>query len=101
MGDGNNRWKLQLRYFLLGVGSVCAILFLTGSVEYSHSTLNFGRYQLSSWATQVNNNSGVIGAFVMDTVSGETKTVYIRTYGQPGKSSVIKNDLKKAFSAVE
>jgi hypothetical protein len=100
--DGKNHlWRQELKYFLLGVGSVCAIVFLSGATDYANSSLNFGRYQLSSWATQLNDRGGVVGAFVMDTVSGETKTVYIRTYGEAGKSHLIKNNLKKSFSAME
>ena len=101
MNSKNTLWKQQLKYFLLGVGSILTIVLLGASTDYSSSSLNFGRYQLSSWATQLNDEGGVVGAFVMDTVSGETKTVYIRTYGDPGKSKLVKNNLKKTFSAME
>lgn len=46
-------------------------------------------------------NSGAVGAFVMDTVSGETRTVYMRTYGKPPASRAVKNDLKKPFHAID
>ncbi len=101
MNSKNTLWKQQLKYFLLGVGSILTIVLLSASTDYSNSSLNSGRYQLSSWATQLGDNSGVVGAFVMDTVSGETKTVYIRTYGEERKSKLIKNNLKKAFSVME
>ena len=92
-------------YFSLGVVSLAVVSFLMGAAtDYQNSnnaTLNFGRYAISSWATQVDNKSGVVGAFVLDTVSGETKTVYIRNYGDVPKSETHKNDLKKPFHAIE
>lgn len=78
-----------------------AIGFLMGAAsDYQNSTLNFGRYQLSAWATQIDKESGVIGAFVIDTVSGETRTAYIRTYGDVPRTKVVKNDLKKPFHSI-
>jgi hypothetical protein len=100
MNNKNTLWKQQLKYFLLGAGSIATIFLLCASTDYASSSLNFGRYQLSTVAGQLTDKSGVIGAFVMDTVSGETKTVYIRIYGEPGKSKVVKNKLKKSFSSV-
>ena len=93
--------KQKLKYFLIGVGCISALFLMGSSTDYGSSSLNFGRYQLSSWSTQLGGKSGAVGAFVMDTVSGETKTVYIRTYGDAGKGTVVKNDLKKSFSSIE
>ncbi len=92
---------IKIKYFLLGIGSAILFLMLTGAEFGSEPTLNFGRYQLSSWATSFGKDSGVLGAFVIDTVSGETKTVYSRIYGNPPRTKVIKNDLKKPFSAIK
>lgn len=90
------------------LGALCLFLgsFLLGAAsDYVHNnnntTLNFGRYAISSWATQLDSKSGVVGAFVMDTVSGETRTVYIRTYGEVPKSEMVKNDLKKPFNSIQ
>ncbi|MFO7760164.1 MAG: hypothetical protein R6V20_00925 [Desulfobia sp.] len=95
-------WYEKLKFFLLGILTLTGLLLLTGASENSSSpTLNYGRYQITSWAGQMSKNSGVIGAFVMDTVSGETKTVYLREYGDVPSSRLLKNDLKKSFSAVE
>lgn len=92
-------------YFCLGIISLALVSFLMGaSADYqpnNSTTLNFGRYALSSWATQIDGKSGVVGAFVLDTVSGETRTVYIRTYGDVPKSETVKNDLKKPFNAIQ
>jgi hypothetical protein len=95
----------RLIYFSLGVLSLAIVAFLMGAAtDYQNSnntTLNFGRYAISSWATQLDNKSGVVGAFVLDTVSGETRTVMIRTYGDVPNSEFVKNDLKKPFIAIQ
>lgn len=97
----NITWQKKLLYFVYGALSLGVVGVLLGAAsDYQKNTLNYGRYQISSWATQVNGNSGMIGAFVMDTVSGETRTVYIRAYGDLPNSKVIKSDLKKPFSAI-
>lgn len=102
MNIKNKVWRERLLFFSLGVMSLGIVALLLGATsDYNVSTLNYGRYQLSSWATQLDQNSGAIGAFVIDTVSGETRTVYMRTYGKPPASRAVKNDLKKAFHAIE
>jgi len=60
----------RLLYFSLGVVSLAIVSFLMGAAtDYQNSnntTLNFGRYAISSWATQIDGKSGVVGAFVVD-----------------------------------
>jgi hypothetical protein len=52
-----------------------------------------GRYQLESWGA-----SGIgFGAFVMDTVSGETKIVYLNT----GMKSSQANHLGMSFEEIK
>jgi hypothetical protein len=105
MDNQKKSFKEKVLYFSLGVLSLAVVGFLLGAtVEYQNSnnaTLNFGRYAISSWATQLDSKSGVVGAFVLDTVSGETRTVYLRTYGDVPKSEMVKNDLKKPFNAIQ
>ncbi len=102
MKTRNTVWRERLLFFSLGALSLGGIFLLLGAAaDYQASTLNYGRYQISSWATQLDKNSGAVGAFVMDTVSGETRTVYMRTYGKPPASRAIKNDLKKPFHAID
>jgi len=95
------KFTKHIQYAIIGAASAFILIMLGGAVNYSNSSLNFGRYQLSSWSTRLSVNGGVVGAFVMDTVSGETKTVYLRTYGNIGKGKVVKNNLKKTFSAMK
>ncbi|MCK5232163.1 MAG: hypothetical protein KAR13_17965 [Desulfobulbaceae bacterium] len=92
----------KIKYFLLGIVAMLGLLLLTGaSLENGVPTLGFGRYQISSWGTSLGNKSGAIGVFIVDTVSGETKTVYTRIYGSPGKGTAVKNDLKKPFISIQ
>lgn len=101
MNTKNSARREKLFFFSLGAFFLLVVSLLMGAAsDYQNSTLNFGRYQISSWATQLNQDSGAIGAFVMDTVSGETRTVYMRTYGNTGKSKVVRNNLKKPFNAL-
>lgn len=101
MKANKSEWREKLFFFALGALSLVTITFLLGAAsDFQNQTLNYGRYQLSSWGTQIGDDSGAVGAFVMDTVSGETRTAYIRTYGTPPASRVLKNDLKKPFHAI-
>ena len=105
MDTRNTLIRDRVLYFFFGVLSLAIVSFLMGASAdnqpNNNTTLNFGRYALSSWATQLDHKSGVVGAFVLDTVSGETRTVYIRTYGDVPKSETVKNDLKKPFNAIQ
>lgn len=97
---------MKLKYFLLGIGSSFLLLMLTGAMNDpgapGSANLSFGRYQLSTWATPFGDQGGAMGAFVIDTVSGETRTVYSRTFGAKAmEGEVIKNDLKKPFSSIQ
>lgn len=98
----NSVWRERLLYFTFGALGLMGVTLLLGAAsDYQHNTLNYGRYQLSAWGTQIGKNGGAVGAFVMDTVSGETRTAYIRTYGDIPSSRVIKNDLKKPFHSIK
>jgi hypothetical protein len=103
MDNAKKMWRERFLYFFLGMLSLALVFFTLGaSTEYQNTTtLNFGRYAISSWATQLDNKSVVVGAFVLDTVSGETRTVYIRTYGDVPESKAVKNDLKKPFISIQ
>ncbi|MFQ5559320.1 MAG: hypothetical protein ACE5FU_01870 [Nitrospinota bacterium] len=91
----------RVKFFCFGVFVVVGILVLTGARDMAPRALNSGRFQISAWAGSFGNNSGGVGVFVVDTISGETKTVYARTYGTPEKGAVLKNDLKKPFVSIK
>lgn len=94
-------WTERTKFFLLGIAVVTGILFLTGADSLSPPAPNYGRFQISSWATSFGNNSGGVGAFIIDTITGETKTVYSRIYGAPEEGKILKNDLKKPFISMD
>ncbi len=101
MENNKSGWGEKAMFFSLGAMFLLMVVLIMGAAsDHKNSTLNFGRYQLSSWATQLNDDSGAIGAFVIDTVSGETRTVYMRTYGKTGESKAVKNNLKKPFISI-
>lgn len=95
----NKIFKERLKFFLFGMLVVLGILFLTGADN--HTTLNNGRYQISAWGGALGEKSGAVGAFVVDTVSGEAKNVYTRTYGINDKGRVVKNNLNKHFNSYQ
>ena len=97
----NGKWQQRVLGFSIGILATLIIALLLGAaVTVKNPTLGYGRYQLSSFATQISEDSAIVGAFMVDTASGETKTVYMRTFGKPPKSTNTKLDLKKPFSAI-
>ena len=96
----NQLWKERVRFFLLGMAVVMGFVLLTGGVD-SPPPPNYGRYQISAWSTQFSAGSGGVGAFVVDTATGETRTAYSRIYGNPGPGEVVKNNLGKKFFSMD
>lgn len=97
---------MKVKYFLMGIATSLLMILLTGAMNDpgapGSANLSFGRYQLSTWATPFGAQGGAMGAFVIDTVSGETRTVYSRTFGATAmEGEVIKNDLKKPFPSIQ
>lgn len=103
----NQAMHEKIKIFLLGVIASLLVFVLLGVAGGNlndsayYGPPNYGRYQVSSWATQLGPNSGILGAFVVDTVSGETKTVYSRIYGQEDNGVTLKSELYKPFSAIK
>jgi hypothetical protein len=93
-------WKERFRFLLLGILLAIGFVLLTGGMD-STPPPNYGRYQLSAWAGPLGPQGGAVGAFVIDTASGETRTVYSRVYGNPGEGSIIKHNLNRPFSAMQ
>ena len=89
----------KFKCFCWGVLTVIAIGLLVGAADNS-ALPNTSRYQIATWSGQLGANAGGVGVFIVDTISGETKTVYTRIYGDPGTSDLIKNDLRKSFASI-
>ncbi len=92
-------WRERLRFFLLGMLVLTGFLMLTGGVDNT-PPINAGRYQLSAWSGALGSQGGGVGAFVIDTVSGEVRTAYSRIYGAPGEGELIKNNLNRPFASM-
>ncbi len=95
----DREYKVKTKYFLLGLGFAMTVILLTAASNTPPAP-NYGRYQISSWAGQLGPNGGGVGAFVVDTTSGETKTIYSRFYGDVEDSKIEKNNLKLPFSSM-
>ncbi len=92
-------WSRPVVVFIMGMVSAVLLMILLGAAEPIQQVLPNGRYQLETWATRFDGKSSGMGAFVIDTATGETRTVYSRIYGTPPPCDTI-NNLKKPFSAI-
>ncbi len=89
-------WRERLLYLFIGVFITIGIVLLSGAATNTSVPLKYGRFQLETWATRFDDKSAGMGAFVVDTATGETKTVYSRIYGDPPEAKVI-NKLNMPF----
>lgn len=90
----------RILYFFLGCLSVMCVLLLLGATP-QYGPPNYGRYQISSFASIQDKDAGALGVFIVDTATGETKTVYSRIFGDEMKGVVVKEDLRKPFHAIK
>ncbi len=89
----------KFKYILMGMGFVIGLLILLGSSSTPHI---HGRYQISSWGSRFGENSGGCGAFIVDTMTGETKTAYTLLYGDKNHGEVERvNNLRKPFNSIK
>jgi hypothetical protein len=90
----NRIFRERIKYFLLGMLVVIGMIFLTGAKKNDTVVIDNGRYQISAWG-----DGRAHGAFVVDTISGETKIVY--RYKELGNSkSKERNYLNEPFSSI-
>lgn len=94
-------YKEKLIYFILGTLAATVFLLLVGAGEIGPP--NYGRYQISAWGGSLGSNKGGVGVFIVDSATGETKTVYSRIYGGNSNDSsvVAKDDLSKPFHSIK
>jgi hypothetical protein len=89
----------RLVWLLFGALSSVLVLFLLGATDVGPP--NYGRYQVSSWSTSINKEKAVVGAFVIDTATGETKNVYTRIVNPDGTGRFLRNDLNTTFYSIK
>ena len=88
--------KERLKFFCLGILVVLGAVFLMGTTNHRDQVIiDNGRYQVAAWG-----DGKAHGAFITDTISGETKIVY--RYKEMGNSkSLERSELNKAFSKIK
>lgn len=89
----------RLLWILVGALSFLGLFLLLGATDISAP--NYGRYQISSWSTPVGNDKAAVGAFVLDTATGETKMVFSRMIEENGSGRIMKNDVNKTFHSIQ
>ncbi len=90
--------KSKAHIFIFLIMCIFMVFFL---IEWSPASSSsppphYGRFQLQSWAAPMNNGV-LVGALVIDTATGETKTVYSRLVKSETESVVFINQLRKPF----
>ncbi|MBN2643919.1 MAG: hypothetical protein JXR59_00410 [Desulfuromonadaceae bacterium] len=89
----------KIKYFLFGIVASLTVLLLLGNT--SSPPPNYGRYQISAWGAPSEQGAS-FGAFVLDSVTGETKLVYCNQWKAAGSDArYYINQLDKPFHAVE
>jgi hypothetical protein len=91
----------RIKFFLLGVSAALGTILLVGATSGPPGPPHYGRYQVSAWGTRLGGNAGGMGAFVVDTATGETKMAYTVLYGRPGEKTVVIDNLHKPFGMIQ
>ena len=88
--------KERVKFFCLGILVVLGAVFLMGTTNHRDQVIiDNGRYQVAAWG-----DGKAHGAFITDTISGETKIVY--RYKEMGNSkSLERSELNKVFSKIK
>ncbi|KPJ97711.1 MAG: hypothetical protein AMK71_12760 [Nitrospira bacterium SG8_35_4] len=88
--------KERLKFFCLGMLVVLGVVFLMGAANHSDQVvIDNGRYQVAAWG-----DGTAHGAFITDTISGETKIVY--RYKEKGNDRGLeRSNLNKPFSKIK
>jgi len=84
----------------MGIVVTIFCFILMGAIK-SPPPPNYGRFQLQSWAASPVDGGALVGAFVIDTATGETKTVYSRLVKSKRESIIFTNQLKKTFIKID
>lgn len=91
--------KEKIKYIVIGAAIASFLFLLVGATDVSAP--NYGRYQISSWSSPTGNNSIAVGAFVVDTATGETKMVVHKTVSAKETGLYGKDETRKPFNAIK
>lgn len=88
--------KERIKFFCLGILVMLGVVFLMGtSNQHEKVVIDNGRYQVAAWG-----DGKAHGAFVTDTISGETRIVY--RYKEMGNGkSFERSNLNQPFSKIK
>lgn len=87
-------FRERVKFFLMGMLVVIGMIFLMGATNES-VVIDNGRYQISAWG-----DGQAHGAFILDTISGETKIAY-RYKERDGRGYLERDNLRKPFSKMK
>ena len=89
-------FKERLKFFCLGILMVLGVVFLMGTTnQHDKVVIDSGRYQVAAWGDSIAH-----GAFITDTISGETKIVY-RYKDRGNGEGIERSNLNKPFSKIK
>lgn len=91
-------FREKLFYVLIGALVASSVFVLVGATDISPP--NYGRYQVSSWSSPIGTDSVAVGAFIVDSATGETKMVMQKTVSAKEMGLSGKDDTKKMFHAI-
>ncbi|MDD2366137.1 MAG: hypothetical protein PHN84_08240 [Desulfuromonadaceae bacterium] len=92
-------YKEKLLYIAFGAVIAATSFILLAATDVSAP--NYGRYQISSWSSPTGKDSVAVGAFVLDTATGETKVVYHKTISAAETGLHGKDNLRKQFYTIK
>lgn len=88
-------YRERLKFFLLGLVVAMGIFSLMGFKANDDVVIDNGRYQIAAWGSEKAH-----GAFVMDSITGQTKIVY--RYKEVGNDRFKeRNNLKTPFANID
>ncbi len=90
----NRIFRERIKFFLMGMLVVLGMIFLMGATNDT-VVIDDGRYQISAWG-----DGEAHGAFIVDTISGETKIAY-RYKEKDGRGYLERDNLRKSFSKMK
>lgn len=91
--------KDRFVFILMGALATAVIFLLVGATDIAAP--HYGRYQVSAWSSPVGRDAVGVGAFIVDTATGETRMVFNRSFTASELDRKVKNELCKTFHGIK